>query len=222
MTPPLEADRAIEKIIRAVHRDQVAATKNILPIVHAPRESTTGYNVKDLPYIVREVASNLSTPLIAVAERELGSGLIERAKTIKRIREELGKLPFYQPLHVLGTGNPWSIALLAAAGADSFDGLEWCRMVVDRHTHRLQHFQHFDFFEYQMNFAESTVAQDAVNDPSIEYAGKVALHNLDYYRRFGQDLHHALRSGEMEKFLTSMIDSASVQQIKNAIPGVFE
>jgi hypothetical protein len=36
-------------------------------------------------------------------------------------------------------GNPWSIAVLTAAGADSFDGLEWCRVTVDRRTAQLHH-----------------------------------------------------------------------------------
>jgi hypothetical protein len=222
MTPKVNPKAAIESVVKAVTRDRVAATQNILPIVHAPRESLSGYNVKDLPHIVREVAYSLSAPLIAVAERELGSGLIERAKTVKRIRQELRKLPYYQPLHVLGTGNPWSIALLAAAGADSFDGLEWCRMVVDQQTHRLHHFQHFDFFKYQMSFAESQVTLDAFDDGKIEYAGRVALHNLDYFRQFNDKLMHALKTNQMESMLVEIIGPASVKQIKDAIPDLFE
>ncbi|ANK94034.1 MULTISPECIES: TIR domain-containing protein [Rhizobium] len=222
MTPRVEPDRAIESVVRAVKRDRTAATAKILPIVHAPKETLSGYNVKDLPYIVKEVAATLSAPLIAVAERELGSGLIDRAKTVKRIRRELDKLPYYQPLHVLGTGNPWSIALLAAAGANSFDGLEWCRMVVDQQTHRLHHFQHFDFFKYQMSFSDSQVTLDAIDDPKIEYAGKVALHNLDYYRQFEVRLANAMKYKQMENMLTDMIGPASVQQIRNAIPDIFQ
>ncbi|MCR6727811.1 toll/interleukin-1 receptor domain-containing protein [Agrobacterium fabrum] len=222
MTPRVEPDRAIESVVKAVKRDRAAATPKILPIVHAPKESLSGYNVASLPYIVREVASTLAAPLIAVAERELGSGLIARTKTVKRIRQELSTLPYYQPLHVLGTGNPWSIALLAAAGADSFDGLEWCRMVVDQQTHRLHHFQHFDFFKYQMSFAESQVTLDAFDDSKIEYAGKVALHNLDYYQQFNVRLADAIKRKEMENMLTDMIGPASVKQIKDAIPDIFE
>lgn len=222
MTPKTAPKAAIESVVKAVKRDQAAATAKILPIVHAPKESLSGYNVKELPHIVREVAQSLSAPLIAVAERELGSGLIERAKTVKRIRQELRKLPYYQPLHVLGTGNPWSIALLAAAGADSFDGLEWCRMVVDQQTHRLHHFQHFDFFKYQMSFAESQVTLDAFDDEKIEYAGRVALHNLDYYRQFNVRLKDALEARQMESMLVDIIGPASVKQIKDAIPDLFE
>jgi queuine/archaeosine tRNA-ribosyltransferase len=222
MTPKTAPKAAIESVVKAVKRDRAAATIKILPIVHAPKESLSGSNVTELPYIVREVAQSLSAPLIAVAERELGSGLIERAKTVKRIRQELRKLPYYQPLHVLGTGNPWSIALLAAAGADSFDGLEWCRMVVDQQTHRLHHFQHFDFFKYQMNFAESQVTLDAFDDGKIEYAGRVALHNLDYYRQFNLRLKDALETRQMESMLVDIIGPASVKQIKDAIPDLFE
>jgi hypothetical protein len=101
-------------------------------------------------------------------------------------------------------------------------GHECCRMVVDQQTHRLHHFQHFDFFKYQMSFAESQVTLDAFNDPKIEYAGKVALHNLDYYRQFSIRLANAMKYKQMENMLTDMIGPASVQQIQDAIPDIFE
>ena len=72
---------------------------------------------------------------------------------MRKIREALNELYFYQPVHVLGTGNPASIALLAAAGADTFDGLEWSRYVADGETKNLHHFQHYDLFKWQDAFA---------------------------------------------------------------------
>ena len=92
----------------------------MLPIVHARKRHGGGYDLDALPSIIREMANRLNPPLIAIPERELGPGLIARAKTVRQIREELDKLPFYQPLHLLGTGNPLSIAVLTAAGCGQF------------------------------------------------------------------------------------------------------
>ena len=146
MKPSRNPSKAVDRIVAAVERDRNSTSAPVLPIVHARRIGASGFNLEEVPAIIRAVADRLQPPLVAIPERELGPGLITRAQTVRRIRGELDKLPFYQPLHLLGTGNPWSIAVLAAAGADSFDGLEWCRVVVDRNSDRLHHFQHFDFF----------------------------------------------------------------------------
>ncbi|MQW87782.1 toll/interleukin-1 receptor domain-containing protein [Sinorhizobium saheli] len=220
MKPSLKPDVAVREIVAALERDR-AASKHVLPIVHAPRKRLSGYDVQSLPYVVKEVASQTSAPLVAVAERELGSGIIERAKTVQRIRQELDKLPSYLPLHILGTGNPWSIAILTAAGADSFDGLEWCRMVIDRDTHRLNHYQHFDFFAFQASLADSPVTVSALSDDKVAYAGRVAFHNLDYYREFAADLAQAAHERRMEAFLVGMMGRASTKQIREAVPGLF-
>jgi len=91
-------------------------------------------------------ASRKVSPFIAVPERELGEGICKKADTVIKIREKLNTIGRYQPIHILGTGNPLSILILAAAGADLFDGLEWCRTVADRDTGFLFHHQQFEFF----------------------------------------------------------------------------
>ncbi|NTI17049.1 TIR domain-containing protein [Agrobacterium rhizogenes] len=221
MKPSSDKDRAIKQVISAVERDSKAISSTILPIVHAKRMRLGGYDTEDLPFIVREVAKDLQPPLVAVAERELGRGLIERAKTVQRIRRELDKLPYYQPVHVLGTGNPWSIGVLTAAGADSFDGLEWCRMAVDRETHRLNHYQHFDFFAFQARLAESAITVSAASDDKVDYAGKVAFHNLDYFREFSKELMNSAHSGRMEPMLVGLIGPDSTKQLREHMPDLF-
>ena len=80
---------------------------------------------------IERVAKELDCNVIAVPERELGDGILERSKSVRRIRRVLDNTGRYRLIHILGTGNPYSILLLAAAGADLFDGLEWCRTVAD-------------------------------------------------------------------------------------------
>lgn len=180
------------------------------------------FSLVHIPHIVCAISEKLRPPLIAIPERELGEGLIARAITVKLIREELNKLPYYQPLHILGTGNPWSLALLSAAGADTFDGLEWCRMAVDRSKNRLHHFQHYDLFAYQTELADSTIAREAYIDPKVDFAGKVAFHNLDYFCEFANKLREDISINNMEAFLIRITDASTTDQIKKQIPGIFK
>jgi queuine/archaeosine tRNA-ribosyltransferase len=73
-----------------------------------------------------KVAEQLCPVLLAVPERALGEGIATRIRSVRQIRKALNELDFYCPLHLLGTGNPVSIIAYTIAGADSFDGLEWC------------------------------------------------------------------------------------------------
>lgn len=220
MRPSKDPAKAVAQVIDAVNNDAHATGSKVLPIVHTHRYEA-GYDTRQLPVVVAAVARELRLPIVAVAERELGLGLIERAATVQRIRRALNELPFYQALHILGTGNPWSIALLAAAGADSFDGLEWCRMAIDHHTNRLNHYQHFDFFTFQTEFSESKVTLEALGDKDIGYAGKVAFHNLEYYRSFAQKLYDHAHTQRMEAFMIKVMGDGATNQITEELPGIF-
>jgi hypothetical protein len=222
MNPLHDADRAIDKIVEGVERDRAFTSAPVLPIVHAPIRKKGGYKLTDIPRIIREVADRLEPQLIAIPERELGPGLIARIKTVRAIREELSKLPFYQPLHLLGTGNPWSMAVLAAAGADTFDGLEWCRMAVDRDKDRLQHFQHFDFFSYQAGVADSPITRGALADQDVDFAGKVAFHNLDYFASLVKNMREAVAAGSIEAFVVGLVGKGTANQLKKQVPDLFK
>lgn len=222
MRPSRLPTKAAEEIVKAVERDQALTSAPVLPIVHAPRDEHNNYMGKAIPGVIRDIAERLQPPLIAIPERELGPGLIARAVAVQAIRAELDKLPFYQPIHLLGTGNPWSIAILAAAGADTFDGLEWCRVAVDRSTDRLHHYQHFDFFTYQTELADSLIARAALEDTGVDFTGKVAFHNLDYFAGFLSGLREAIAEGSLEAFLVGLLGKDNAAQLKRQVKGLFK
>lgn len=222
LRPSRYPNRCVADIVKSVERDQKFTSAPILPIVHVPRLKNDQYLIDIVPEIVRKVAEALSPQLIAVPERELGAGLVARAKTIRKIRMELDKLSYYQPLHILGTGNPWSLPVLAAAGADTFDGLEWCRMVVDRETNRLHHFHHFDFFSFQSEVAESVITRNALTHPKVDFAGKVAFHNLDYFSWLIREMQDCAKEGNFEPFVTEFMGLGNVKQIKKQVQGIFK
>jgi hypothetical protein len=211
-----DSQLAIRQIVRAVKRDSMHSIVQVLPIVHVEQDED---GLAQLPEIVRGVSEQLHPKVIAIPERELGAGLVRRAKTIKEIRSELNKLPYYQPIHLLGTGNPWSIAVLAGAGADTFDGLEWCRFAIDPDHGRLHHFQHFDFFKSK---ATRTTFLDMVDaDVEIEYAGRVAFYNLEYYAEFGRLMREMISTKDAELFATGTIRGIGPQELRRLFPEIF-
>ena len=186
--------------IRNWERDQSAlADTPVVPIVHGDLES--------LPAAVREVAIHTSSPLVAIPERELGAGVIARARTVRAVRDALEEASSPCHVHLLGTGSPTSVLAYTLAGAGSFDGLEWNRTVVDFQTARLYHSQHFDFFEHQSEAAGTG-----------SYWGRTLTHNLIFWQQWMR----RIRQGEGPAMFSAYAPESGHQLLAGAIPGVFE
>jgi queuine/archaeosine tRNA-ribosyltransferase len=201
------ADLATQ-VIADVERDAVAVGRQaISPIIHAPRLENGTFASALLPELCALVAKKRRPPLIAIAERELGDGILERAKRVRTIRRALDRLGFRQPLHILGTGNPLSMMILAFAGGDVFDGLEWCRTVADGTTMRLHHFHHFDLFLSQRSEIQDELLREylATQDEVLPARAKAVLHNLYFFRRFTEELQQAHRQGSFEQLFENYL-----------------
>lgn len=218
--PPRDIDRIARNVVEAVERDSKHTTAPVLPIVHAPRNSDGSFDTDCLPELMRRVARELTPPLLAIPERELGNGIVERARTVLAIRRSLDYLGFRQPLHLLGTGNPVTMAILAAAGADSFDGLEWCRVVADHADGRMYHFHHYDFFAYQSKLADSPVTREAAVSDKVNYAGKAVFHNLAFFAEWVNELQARIGEGKVDRFLSEKLPKGSIRQLEQALPGI--
>ncbi|MXV84144.1 hypothetical protein F4Z98_12340 [Candidatus Poribacteria bacterium] len=182
--PPDSIETIAEDVIARVIQDQNHTNGIVCPIIHG--ETTL------LPGSAKRVAEQLSPLLLAIPERELGKGIIGRIRTIKKIRKSLNDLETYCPLHLLGTGDPVSIIAYSMVGADSFDGLEWCKSVIDHETGNQHDFQHWDFFRHQTN------RELPENFPHKQ---SVLMHNLNFYRQFMKELHDAVKNEDTETFL---------------------
>lgn len=173
----------LKSLVKQFHRDQsIAGSKRLIPIIHG--------NPKALPQLSKDLARCTGTKMLAVPERKLGDGIFERIKTVEAIRISLNELDSYVGIHLLGTGNPISIALYAIAGADSFDGLEWCQTVVDYETALLCHFSHADFFREQSNWF----------DESIPFQAKTLAHNLEFYYNWMSQLTNSIHENKVIEF----------------------
>ncbi len=171
------------------------------PIVHLPGKYE-GPRAECASQIVSRLVSALDPIMVAIPERELGDGLIERVRTVRDIRRALNHLGKYYLLHLLGTGNPISMVAFAIAGADSFDGLEWCRTVADYDNGSLFHFQHFDCFRkrYLMRLRSQEI-RSIVEDSEASYGAKVASYNLDFFTDWIRTIQNMIRAGQAEYLL---------------------
>jgi len=157
------------------------------------------------PAICMQVARALGSPLVAVPERELGEGILECALTIGKIRKALNQLGKYIPLHVLGTGNPLSILVYTWAGADSFDGLDWCQTVANHVDGRLYHSLQLDFFVGQSEFAQ---------DVEMSYITRLLAHNLEFYRKWMAEIQEGLKTDDLEAMLSKYLPAAFVAALR--------
>ncbi len=198
--PPNTAEAIANDVVASVLRDQEHSLGTVTPIVHGATEL--------LAAATRQVAEQLCPVALAVPERELGEGIVARTLTVSNIRRALDELGFYCPLHLLGTGNPLSLIAYAMAGADSFDGLEWCQTVVDHDTGKLFHFQQWDLFRDQTEWGESG---------GLPYLQSVLMHNLEFYRQFMEDLRDAMRNGASEDFLRGHVSESQAAILLDSI-----
>lgn len=181
--PPFDLNAHVKLISERWKQDQDAAGEQpIVPIVHG--------TAADLPELVLRVADATGVAMVAVPERRLGSGIFDRAKAVEAIREALNTSGRYVALHLLGTGNPISIAMYAICGADSFDGLEWCQTVVDHETALLFHLTQADFFRGQTGWA----------DTDLSFQACTLAHNLEFYMDWLSRLRKAVHSGHTVAF----------------------
>jgi hypothetical protein len=173
----------------------------LCPIVHFPKEYN-GSLANCAAQIVSVVASELDPVMLAIPERELGDGLLERVKTVRDIRETLNALGKYYPLHLLGTGNPISMIALAAAGADSFDGLEWCRTVADYDKGFLFHFQQFPFFsQTRLHQIQDPRIRRHIEDDSVTYSAKTLMFNIDFFKDWTRTMQSMIHTDQTEILL---------------------
>jgi hypothetical protein len=193
-TTPRPGHAAAARIAAQVLRDRRKTDLSTLfPIIHVARP-------KDLARLAQEVAIRLDSDIIAVTERELGDGILDSAEVVLAIRHALNETGRYRVLHILGTGNPLSILIYSACGADSFDGLDWCQTVADRESKRLYHSRQLDFFANQSSYAR---------EPGLRYSARMLAHNLDFYRDW---------MGEIQR---RRLDGGTRELLRQVLPEVF-
>jgi hypothetical protein len=138
---------------------------------------------------------NIST-VIAVPERDCGDDIVEKARTVMKIRNLLDDHEGNKVLHILGCGNPVSLLLLSYSGADSFDSLDWIKYVINKKDLTTNDFSHLELTNCGCAFC---------SDMTRGYTEKVLLHNLHFYQDFMVQIQSLIRTGEIAKFSQKLV-----------------
>ena len=212
-------DVIAREVIESWKRDvEESERNNIIPIIHANK-------AEDFQTIIPKVVQTINPVMVAVPERELGEGIITTARTVFEIRKCLHEIESTCPVHLLGTGNPISILVYTICGANSFDGLEWCQMIINYNTALLNHMQFFDFFEYQSDWA------DWANEVDAKRILAALMHNIAFYHGWMTQIHTAINRGEtmdiLENYLPITTDNKGriinpLDLLIKAVPELFD
>jgi len=201
-------DQDVARIVKEFRADERAMRERdfpLCPIIHLARQPNGGLSVF-AAQVVADVAAELDPLMLAIPERELGDGLMERVRTVREMRKRLNALGKYYPIHLLGTGNPLTMISLAAAGADSFDGLEWCRTVADYDTGYLFHFQQFDLFRNsRVRRVQDPKVRRLIEADDAPYALKVLSYNADFFKDWMKTIRAMIHSGQTEALLKAVL-----------------
>lgn len=80
---------------------------------------------------VKDIQKNIDQfsdfDIIGLADKEIGDSLVNRCKTIVKIRSILCENGIDIPLHIFGSLDPLTIISYFLCGADVFDGLAWLK-----------------------------------------------------------------------------------------------
>jgi hypothetical protein len=220
---PANTDKKIvEDAIHSFRRIADRTAADVIPIIHLPRKKSGVIRHDSASDISAKVLEQTAAAMIAVPERELGDGIVARAAQVSKIRRQLDRMVGARRyIHLLGTGNPISFAILAAVGADSFDGLEWCRTVVDEESLFLFHTQHFDFFRYQSDRSLDPLVRAVMSSSTTSYGVKIAVHNLWIMSNWVAEVRNAAATNTMDRLLNAWLPKGAFEQLHRAVPDAF-
>ncbi|MBZ0262266.1 MAG: bifunctional adenosylcobinamide kinase/adenosylcobinamide-phosphate guanylyltransferase [Hyphomicrobiales bacterium] len=184
--------------------------QQLIPVIHL--QSLNGQkrlNEPEILSLMSRIASDLKSLLIAIPERELGAGLIAKTKLTRKIVNEIKKTGNKPALHILGCGNLLSFAFLATAGAELFDGLEWCRTCIASDFH-LHHFQHQELFNAPPDDVPNITA-DYLLTKDFPYQAHLAIRNLKAIQSYSNELQTHLGSNSFPGFVEGYFGKTALE-----------
>lgn len=158
-----------------------------IPIFHAK-------NTKCLLKAIKTFFSEypFAISFLAVREKELGSTILERAKTVHSIRKLINHVGGDQVLHILGAGHPTSISLYAYCGADSFDSTDWYTHLLDLKTCNLREISQLEIID------GISPSVGKIKNQSI----RALTHNLDSYHVLMKKIQALIKNNNLKIFLS--------------------
>lgn len=193
--------KTIDGILRS--REQ-CDNEGFVPIIHG--------SPKVLVKTVCKLTQNHSNlcNFIAVAERDCGNSIFEKAQTVHRIRNLLdsgGQQNHSRILHLLGCGDPISILLFVFAGVNSFDSLDWIKYAFHPDRFALANFSHLDLLNCDCIFCSGS---------KKNYVARVLMHNLWFYQNCFQQIKTRIEENTLDSLLKKYFRKKSLDKIERA------
>ncbi|MDV4157501.1 MULTISPECIES: hypothetical protein [Rhizobium] len=187
--------------------------ESLIPVIHLQDYiGTYTFSQAEALAICDRIVAEFSPAFIAIPERELGSGMAQKVRTVRAITEQLAATGRATKLHVLGCGNPLSFALLCAAGASMADGLEWCRTLVGA-DFKLHHFQQAELFdEPSSKIYNPTV--EVIRNTVSDYKTLTLTRNLYALQQFNTEVVNMLAGGHLADFIEDNFGLKAAQLIR--------
>lgn len=145
-----------------------------------------------------------SLSVISIPERDCGKTLEAKISTIKKIRKIISKENPANLLHILGCGNPVSIALFSYAGADSFDSVDWSRWAIDPKTLQFTDLNHLPLIHCSCKICKRK---------KLDPVNRTLLHNLLFYKEFMDKLRTNIGKDDGLEFLNEYFDRKILSKI---------
>lgn len=185
-----------------VQAHDFVAPEQLIPVLHfQTRTNGAALTEGQILSLVARVAAECKSPFIAVPERELGDGLLQRFDLAKKICAQIATSNKNVGLHVLGCGNPLSFSFMCVAGAKMADGLEWYRTYAANNFH-LHHFQQEPLFENGSADAPYNPNASWILSLDVPYRVKVATLNLMTMQAFMASLAPRLEAKTVNELIT--------------------
>jgi len=185
--------------------DQIRASRNLsnklgfAPILHAVNPDRL---VSLMMKFVKKYP-NLCA-FTAIPERDCGDNIVEKARTVMRVRKVLDEDNHNRILHILGCGNPVSLLLLSYCGADSFDSLDWIKHAIDQKHLTINDFSHLDLIDCECSICADT---------ERGYTEKVLLHNLLFYQNYMLQIQSLIQTDEILEFSSKLVGQDVLNRI---------
>lgn len=174
---------------------QVSNNKNFIAICHGNNdEESMCCSIK------KTLEQNSGIQMIAISERECGRTISEQCNMIIKIRQTINEYDKNILIHILGCGNPISIAVFSYAGADTFDAVDWCRWSIDPSTLEYGNISHVQLFD---------CVCDACETIKMDERSRAWQHNLQMYNYFLIRLRRAI---EEKKSLSEFLEGENIDQ----------
>lgn len=184
----------VETAVKRIENSRKSAgLSGFTPIIH-------GVTPNALVSMVEGILNKLpfDCEMIAVPERDCGRNILEKAITVARIRQKIGDVQGDAILHILGCGNPKSLALFSFCGADTFDSLDWVKHALNPVLNSFEDFSYLDTLSCNCRFCSG---KDRL------YTERVLLHNLKYYQEFMKEVKAAIRENRFSRFIEERMGS---------------